>query len=418
MSTPAIPARVHYFKEQFLRRQDFADEQAYQVALRRRHNIGQHSWGIVVGLELAPENGALVVRPGMAIDGYGRELLLSAAWLIDPGEFQRLGSNRLDVWLFYENSEGAKAPPGYVACGGDDSESYYRTNETPRVSLERAAVSRINARRPKAVPAAILDAPTQLQTTDDPLVRWPVYLGRVTYLPDEPDPAKQILVDASDRAYAGVVAEVIDHPANATRVEVGRMSQKDDKRQIGGTTYTYKGKDKGQRGFAVFVPPVDLDPRATEVELAPRFEIDGDGNNYLRGTGTIHGNLQLARGGAVQFTQAAEIDDTVPREAPSLYRASGAGDELRFDLGNLAQQERVFVIGFTTEDGSFQPALKLEFKQPPAAASPQPLVTIYGDLKMEGLLESPDVLERSLSSATLNALLASFQAGSIAAGGQ
>ena len=94
MNNQTTPSRVNYIDGQYLRRQDFADEQSYQLALRRRHNIGHHSWGIVIGLDLVQEDGALVVRPGMAIDGYGRELLLAAKRSIAVGEFQRLGSNR------------------------------------------------------------------------------------------------------------------------------------------------------------------------------------------------------------------------------------------------------------------------------------------------------------------------------------
>ena len=60
-----------------LRPQDFGDEQAYHIAMRRRHIIAHHLWGIVRGLELAVEN-ALFVQPGIAVDGYGRELILSA----------------------------------------------------------------------------------------------------------------------------------------------------------------------------------------------------------------------------------------------------------------------------------------------------------------------------------------------------
>ena len=44
--------RVRYFDRQFLRPQDFTDEQTYHVAMRRRHNIAGHSWGILHGLAL------------------------------------------------------------------------------------------------------------------------------------------------------------------------------------------------------------------------------------------------------------------------------------------------------------------------------------------------------------------------------
>jgi hypothetical protein len=45
-------------------------------------------------------------------------------------------------------------------------------------------------------------------------------------------------------------------------------------------------------------------------------------------------------------------------------------------------------------------------------------VTIEGDLKLNGLVDCRQLIESALSKETLDALLASFQAGSIAAGGQ
>src|ERR1051325_2532981 len=140
--------RVHYFNKQFLRKQEFVDEQSYQLATRRRHNIASHIWGIVVGLELTIEEGLLVVRPGMAIDGYGRELFLPAKRFISRDEFVRLGSNRLDVSITYENTPGEQAPPGYIACNNNESDGFYRSNEVPRIIVERAGPGRINSSRP------------------------------------------------------------------------------------------------------------------------------------------------------------------------------------------------------------------------------------------------------------------------------
>jgi len=392
--------RVHYFNKQFLRKQEFVDEQSYQLAARRRHNIASHIWGIVVGLELTIEEDLLVVRSGMAIDGYGRELFLPTKRFISKNEFVRLGSNRLDISLTYENTPGEQAPAGYIACSNNDPDTFYRSNEIPRIIVERAGPGRVNSSRPKGVPPAILDSVNNLVTTDDPLSVWPVHLGRLTYNPEETDPAKQIVIDATERRYAGVTAEVIDHPSNPSRVELGKSSLQDDQRVIGETTFTYK-KSNSDRGFAIFVPPKS----PGEVELFPRLEMLLNGQNYLRGDSTINGNLQLARGSAVQFTDAVPVDDTVPREQPSIYRTAPDGDDqLRIDLGNLSTQNCVLVIGFTAEDGSFQPSLRVENVQAGSSGDPQPLVTIFGDLKMEGLLDAPNQLDRSLSTETVNAL--------------
>jgi len=74
--------RPNYYQGQFLGAQDFNDELAYHRDMRRRHNLGPHTWGIVVGLELVEkpkESGTGVdvfLQPGMAVDGYGREIIV------------------------------------------------------------------------------------------------------------------------------------------------------------------------------------------------------------------------------------------------------------------------------------------------------------------------------------------------------
>jgi hypothetical protein len=410
-----ITRRVHYFDRQYLRQPDFADEQAYQIALRRRHNIAQHIWGIVSGLEITVEEQSLGIRPGMAIDGYGREIVLAARYPVAVEQFQRLGSNRLDVWLNYDRADGGTNPSGYLACSGDAPNEYYRTAEIPRVALERAGASRVDTRRPKLVPTAVLDAPLELDTPDDPLLLWPVYLGRVTWAP-EAESGKQFLIDLSDRPYAGVVGDVVDHPANPSRIEIGKLPAALDRRTIDETTYLY-GKDE-KRAFAIFVPPEQT--QTGEVQLDPRFEIGTDGVNRLRGNTTVNGNLSMA-GGAVQFPTPAVVDDKVMRQNPSIYRTKTGPqgkqvDELRIDLGDIAQNP-VLIVGYTKDDGSFVPALEIKFPVPTAGGAIQPLVTIYGDLTVKGLLTSADSVSKAISSEALQALLGSFQSGVAAASG-
>jgi hypothetical protein len=71
--------RLHYFDGQFLRAQDFTDEQTYHLRLRQEHNRMLHTWGVADGLTLAFKSGAkrLTVEKGFAIDSRGREIVLS-----------------------------------------------------------------------------------------------------------------------------------------------------------------------------------------------------------------------------------------------------------------------------------------------------------------------------------------------------
>ena len=131
------------------------DEQAYHIALRRRHNLSHHSWGIVVGLEIVrDENGQPVLLPGLAIDGYGRELLSLERHTIGRDLFDRYGTSRLDLWLEYllEFADDRLAP---VECDGGDPRRRYRAIERAQVIPTRGG-AKPDPRRPPHVPADAL----------------------------------------------------------------------------------------------------------------------------------------------------------------------------------------------------------------------------------------------------------------------
>src|SRR5438309_1834447 len=71
--------RLNYFNGQFLREEDFTEEQTYHLDMRRRHNLRLHTPGIVFGLAVTPGTGKVTVQPGMAIDVQGREIILGDA---------------------------------------------------------------------------------------------------------------------------------------------------------------------------------------------------------------------------------------------------------------------------------------------------------------------------------------------------
>ena len=104
--------RVNYFDRQFLGAEDFSAEQAYHLAMHRRHVLAQHTWGIVAGLRVKWEDKKLLVEPGVAVDGYGRELVLPRGVTLDEKEFDRKGSDALEVWLSYRAAKPAQRPEG------------------------------------------------------------------------------------------------------------------------------------------------------------------------------------------------------------------------------------------------------------------------------------------------------------------
>jgi hypothetical protein len=398
-------SRVNYFDRQYLRVNEFTDEQLYQLALRRRHNVTLHSWGIVSGLDIAVENGALVVHPGIAIDGYGREVLLAGKQGIASQTFDDLATDRLDVWIVYAREDAGATPAGYGSCIKGATGSSYRANETPQILVELPASNAVDSRHPPGVPDVVLNAPVP-PMSDDPKETWRVYLGRIFRLA-----ANSFSIDGSARSYVGLVGETIDHPADGARVEVGKQSADDVSRVVNGTTYVYQ-KSNDLRRFAVFVPddPKASAPQST-VNLAPRLEILQNGDIRLRGETMIEGSLRII-GGALQFVDPAQFTaDAVP-QVPSIYRfQDGNGnDELRIDLGSDDALHKQFVIGFSSSDGSFTPCVKLEFTDATGSGQPAALLTVFGDLKIDGKLTGTYV-PPTVSQAGLAALLGSFQSG-------
>src|SRR5713101_5104152 len=118
--------------------------------MRRRHNISEHTWGIVSGLTVQEDERALFLQPGFAIDGYGREIVLSQRRQLAAEEFDRQRSEVLDVWIRYGRQDTDLPPKVYSGCGsGGES---YRSPESPVVRFEKPDLSYPDRRQPKLVP--------------------------------------------------------------------------------------------------------------------------------------------------------------------------------------------------------------------------------------------------------------------------
>jgi hypothetical protein len=96
--------RLNYFTHQFLREQDFKDEQTYHIEMRRRHNSLLHGWGIVTGLEVQKKGEReITISPGMAIDKEGRELVLAEPVIRDLSALEHsshtyIGIAYAEIW--------------------------------------------------------------------------------------------------------------------------------------------------------------------------------------------------------------------------------------------------------------------------------------------------------------------------------
>ncbi len=155
--------RVRYFSGRLLTAREFGDEQSYDIVVRHRDDVASDAWGIVTGLDVDQhEDGSLFVSPGMAVDGFGRELVLREAVSIGEDTLREAGASSADVWLVCRRTRGSDP--------NDDR------------GIERPAVHLTSPRgHERRTPVDPVEVPP-----DDAERRWPIFLGRVVRHPDPP----------------------------------------------------------------------------------------------------------------------------------------------------------------------------------------------------------------------------------------
>lgn len=227
--------RLRYYEHQYLGAVDFQDEQDYQRDMRRRHNVGLHAWGIVVGLELEerdPVSGAsgpieMYIRPGMAIDGFGRELVLLEPFQIppDPRLFQGLsGVGYVPVWITYMQDSVRRPASGWEQCLSDDQFGRIQEHFRVLVGLQTPLHTSIVVAGQTVATSTTTSGSTltgitippdeavpyqELPTDDaDPVPRWLIRLGSVNWDASarafvQADPASL----AEERQYVSLIGE-------------------------------------------------------------------------------------------------------------------------------------------------------------------------------------------------------------------
>ena len=120
------PRRVKFFSGMVLDAADLAAEQDYHREMRYLHNR-LHGYGTVSGLEVTVTRGRVRVDPGLAIDGWGREIVLAEPSIL------RLEQPRATDWArdlliaWHEECDG-QVP-------GPDGPAFTRVVERPELSL-------------------------------------------------------------------------------------------------------------------------------------------------------------------------------------------------------------------------------------------------------------------------------------------
>ena len=352
-----VPARVHYYDEQYLRTQDFVEEQAYHIAAHRRHNIAQHGWGIVTGLELVDDDGSVWVQPGVGIDGFGRELVLAHRRPLAGSAFADKGSDTLEVWLAYDRAGTDTAPPGYADCDEEGTRPFYRWQEEPLLILQVPDPEFPDRRRPQDVTVQDVDFPPYLDPPDDPARYFPLFLGQVTRGARPEDPPQ---IDLAGRPYVGLVGEGVVGPSGRVAVQIGAQDETDENR------------------FAVYVAGTD--------PTVPRFALRTDGTARIEGETTISGDLTL-RGGAAEFQPGTAGSPAAPWRVYHAHDAAQDIHELRVQMarpapGGATGTNQVVIGSWRkaadetgTESEAFHPCLTV---------SDDGTVTVHGNLVVTG----------------------------------
>lgn len=233
--------RLHYFQRQFLGATDFEDQQDYHRCMRQRHHLGPHTWGVVTGLrlvEVESEGGSgidVYVLPGLAVDGFGREILVLEPHRLDAQLFERFRNqpHRFpEVHIGYREEAAGHPRVGFDPCA-DPASQFTRLRETfeifidPEPPLQDPLV--VAGRTPAVEGVELEEEPpgvlAHLRLPRDESVphqeipdeaqdpRWLIRLGTVHWhvdqlLPDERDPP----VLNQGRRHAGLVASSILAP--------------------------------------------------------------------------------------------------------------------------------------------------------------------------------------------------------------
>lgn len=281
-------SRVRYRERQTLRHSDLNDEQAYLLEMRRRHAIAHHRWGIVSGLTLTAPDGEVRIAPGMAVDGYGRELIVPNAIVIAEAILDERfpTAATIGVSLVYGRIAETTPQSGRWDCGTGQE------NRWIEVALVRLTGNG-EAPLPGRASEDSSDLDLAVAPADDPGREWPVFLGRIERT------TAGTTIGAADRPLAGLVGETVIAPSARARLQVG------------------SGLD--QRRFAVGI-------RDAGGAFVERLVIDRASDVTFRGHVTVTGDVKLYKGkeGA---TEASGVDvcdpcwhlrlDVPPPEAPS-----------------------------------------------------------------------------------------------------
>ena len=193
-----------FFEGQYLGADDLSALVTYFRGAGARQRLMAHAWGVAAGLdlvavEIAAGEYQVSVLPGIAIDGYGRLIVVTQPTEIDAEKLVGIGSGMVKVWIRYDQQAIRAMRPGYDTCGASDA--YARIEESFEIELgERPSV--LDRQSGVTVAGAVVDdareaahsvnagaplhcdgsVPYQELPADDDDARWLVPLGVVSWM--------------------------------------------------------------------------------------------------------------------------------------------------------------------------------------------------------------------------------------------
>jgi hypothetical protein len=321
MATDEI-LRLHYYERQYLGAADLEDQQTYLRDMRRRHNIGHHTWGIVTGLELTqtlvagdPTAVDVFVQPGMAIDGFGREIIVMAPVKLDTALFEAFANQQHRmVFIHYDQVQTQQPQAGFVQC--DVSNQFGRIQETYNFSIDPTTPNQdvsVNGKpvEPTNDPEIPQDQSVPYQEFPDDTTVWLLQLGSVNwdgvnrkFLPASPHSRLTV-----GRSYMGAVAQTIYSPVPEPVPDPKKPDPATDA-PLFFIQPRFKAADPDVAGFAEIVGRLQVDGRITAKKAV-----------------LIHGDQ-------LQFLDQGGQTDNVPLWMQRTAGPSGTGTDLHIHIGD------------------------------------------------------------------------------------
>jgi hypothetical protein len=129
MST-VFAQRPQFFEGQYLGADDLQSLLAYCRDQVRCHELGSHTWGVIAGVDIvyvAQPGGSTqpFLTPGVAVDGYGRTIVVTEPFALDAGMLAGLANGEVRVWIRYVESASGGVRKGFEACDATDPFARY-----------------------------------------------------------------------------------------------------------------------------------------------------------------------------------------------------------------------------------------------------------------------------------------------------